>query len=157
MMLRPGAGILALLLWCIGPAVLAGEEPMVRYSTRGDFNSVRENLELAITERGMVISGVSHVGEMLERTGKDLGAGGPLYRHAEIVEFCSAVLSRRMMEADPHNIVSCPFGIAIYVLPEEPDMVYVAYRRPVSSASEKSKEAAQAVEELIKGIVKDSL
>lgn len=157
-MLRSTAGILALLLSCLAvPAVLAGDDPVVRYSTRGDFNSVRENLELAITERGMVISGVSHVGEMLERTGKDLGAERQIYRKAEIVEFCSAVLSRRMMEADPHNIVSCPFSIAVYVLPQEPDTVYLAYRRPVSSASEKSKEAAQAVEDLLKSIIQGAL
>lgn len=157
-MLRSTVGILALLLaWIAAPAVLAGDDPVVRYSTRDDFNSVRENLELAITERGMVISGVSHVGEMLERTGKDLGAARQIYRKAEILEFCSAALSRRMMEADPHNIVSCPFSIAVYVLPQEPDTVHLAYRRPVSSASEKSKEAAQAVEDLLKSIIQDAL
>jgi len=157
MILRPTLGVLMLLAVGLASAVSAGDGPIVRYSTQDRFESVRESVELAITGRGMVISGVSRVGEMLERTGKDLGATRQIYRQAEIVEFCSAVVSRRMMEADPHNIVSCPFSIAIYVLPEEPDTVYLAYRRPVSAAPDKSGEALRAVEELLDGIIQEAL
>ncbi|MFA7094985.1 MAG: DUF302 domain-containing protein [Gammaproteobacteria bacterium] len=157
MILRLTMGILMMLALGLAPVVSAGDGPIVRYSTQDRFESVRESVELAITGRGMVISSVSHVGEMLERTGKDLGATRQVYRQAEIVEFCSAAVSRRMMEADPHNIVSCPFSIAIYVLSEEPDTVYLAYRRPVSATPGKSEEALRAVEELLDGIVQDAL
>ena len=57
---------------------------------------------------------------MLERTGKDIGAAKQIYtQRAELVEFCSATLSRQVMEADARLLAFCPFGVGIYVLPEE--------------------------------------
>ncbi|MDO7707479.1 MAG: DUF302 domain-containing protein, partial [Loktanella sp.] len=35
------------------------------------------------------------------------------YDNADILVFCSAVLSRKMMEADPLNIAHCPYGIYV--------------------------------------------
>jgi len=40
-----------------------------------------------------------------------------------------------MMEADPHNIVLCPFAISIYTLPGEKNTTWVAYRKPLGVAA----------------------
>jgi len=67
------------------------------------------------------------------------------------------VVSRNMMEADPDNIVFCPYVISIYVVPEKPAEVRLAYRKPQIVGSPESQKALKAVDELLSGIVKDSL
>jgi uncharacterized protein (DUF302 family) len=74
--------------------------------------------------------------DMLNRTGADLGATSKIYEQAEIIEFCSAALSRKMMELDPHNIPLCPFAISIYTLPGEKNMTWVSYRQPKGNAAD---------------------
>ena len=41
---------------------------------------------------------------------------------------CSAVLSRKMMEADPMNIAFCPYDIFVMVRPETPDTTTIGFR-----------------------------
>lgn len=127
------------------------------YVSHGTYADVRASLEYAITGRGIVINNVSHIGNMLARTGKDLGATVQVYEQAEALEFCSSILSRNMMEADPHNIVFCPYIIAIYTLPGETDRVYLAYRRPQPVGSEAAKQSLLAVEHLLDEIIDESL
>lgn len=127
------------------------------FLSTGSFADVRDNLELAITGRGIVINNVSHIGNMLARTGKDVGAGKQVFEKAEALEFCSAVLSRKMMEADPHNIVFCPYIISVYTLPNEQNQVYLSYRRPTLVGSEASRQALQDVEQLLDGIVDEAI
>lgn len=98
------------------------------YTSESDFSDVLEGLKMAIQERGMYINNVMNMGEMLARTGKDLGMDDPLYDQAESVEFCSAVLSREMSAENPAHVVNCPFIIAVYTLPGETDTTYVAHR-----------------------------
>lgn len=112
---------------------------------------------MAITDRGMIVNNVSHVGDMLERTGKALGATKQIFLKAEVLEFCSAVVSRNMMEPDPDNIVFCPYTISIYVIPEKPDEVRVGYRKPQIVGSEASQKALMEVDALLSGIIKDAL
>jgi len=90
---------------------------------------------MAIENRGLVVNYTAHIADMLQRTGTDIGASRRIYDHAEVVEFCSASLSRKMMEADPHNIVLCPFAISIYTLPGEKNTTWVAYRKPLGVAA----------------------
>jgi len=130
---------------------------MVVFTKAGSFDDAKDAVEMAITERGMVVNNVSHVGEMLERTGKDLGNSRQIFLKAEALEFCSAVVSRKMMEADPDNIVYCPYVISVYVVPEKPHEVRVAYRRPQITGSPASQQALKAVDELLSGIIKDAL
>lgn len=130
---------------------------MAVFTKVGSFDDVRDSLEMAITDRGLVVNNVSHVGEMLERTGKDLGNNRQIFIKAEALEFCSAVASRKMMEANPDNIIFCPYIISVYVVPEKPNEVRVAYRKPDISGSPASQEALKAVDELLSGIVKDTL
>jgi uncharacterized protein (DUF302 family) len=137
--------------------VLAAGDYMAVFTKTGSFDDVRDAVEMAITDRGMVVNNVSHVGEMLERTGKDLGETKQIFLKAEVLEFCSAVVSRNMMESDPDNIVFCPYVISVYVVPAKPDEVRVAYRKPQIVGSPASKKSLEAVDELLSGIVKDAL
>lgn len=129
----------------------------VRYDTPGNYDDVREDLSLAITNRGLVISGVSHIADMLDRTGKDVGSEKKIYLHAEALQFCSAVISRKAMEADGHNAVFCPYTISVYELANEPGKVYVSYRKAPEVNTPASREAMAQVEKLLSDIVSEAL
>lgn len=137
-------------------AAAAGPEVVVR-SVKGEFKEVKERVLLAIENRGLVLNYTARIGAMLERTGKDIGAKRQVYRDAELLEFCSARISRDTMEADPRNIVYCPYGIAIYTLPKEAGRVHVAYRRMADGAPEPSRKALEAVDRLLADIVAEAL
>ena len=126
-------------------------------SVQGSFDDVKERVIREIENRGLVINYTAHVGTMLERTGKDIGRDRHLYSQAEVLEFCSAGISRSTMEADPRNIVYCPYTIAIYVLPNEPSRVYVSYRRPLATGSAQSMKALREVGKLLDTLVADAL
>lgn len=79
----------------------------------GSFEDATFAVESAIVAKGLVIDHVSHVGEMLARTGADLGSDTVIFEAADVFLFCSAVLSREVMEADPMNIVHCPYSIFV--------------------------------------------
>lgn len=127
------------------------------YIKKGTFADAREAVEQAITGRGFVINNVSHIGNMLERTGKDLGGGQKVFLQAEALEFCSATVSRKMMETDPDNIVFCPYIIAIYVIPDRPDEVRVAYRKTQMVGNKHSQNALRDVNELLDEIIKEAV
>jgi len=131
-------------------------ETVVEVTARGSFEDVKQQLVLAIENRGLVVNHESKVGEMLERTGKDFGAGKRIYVRAEVVEFCSAMLSRQVMEADPRLLALCPYGIGIYTLPGEADSVHLVYRRPQSDGTGAAAEALQRVDRLLHEIVQDA-
>jgi uncharacterized protein (DUF302 family) len=126
-------------------------------SVKGDFADVRERVVMALENRGLVLNYTAHISNMLERTGKDIGRARQVYGTAELLEFCSAALSRRMMEADPRNIVFCPYAIAVYTLPNDPAKVYVSYRRPPVVGSGQSMKALREVGKLLDDIVRDAL
>jgi uncharacterized protein (DUF302 family) len=129
----------------------------VTYKVKGHFEDVRDQVREAITGKGIKINNVSHIGEMLIRTGKDLGFKKKVYDHAEALEFCSATYSRATMEADPQNIVFCPYVISIYEITGEPGHIYVSYRRPNIIGDEASKKSLRVVEKLIDSIVQDAV
>ncbi len=146
--------LLPLLLLASACATAVERDSYMRlYTVEGSFEDVRDDIEMAITDRGIKINNVSHIGNMLARTGKDIGASKRIFGNAEAIEFCSATVSRRMMEADPHNIVFCPYIIYVYTLPGETNRVYVAYRIPQPASSPASKAALAAVEALLQGII----
>ncbi len=126
-------------------------------SLQGSFDDVKERLVTAIENRGLVLNYTARIGAMLERTGKDIGNSRQVYANAETLEFCSAGVSRSTMEADPRNIVFCPYAIAIYVLPNEPGTVYLAYRKPLVGGSVRSMKALREVGRLLDTIVADTL
>ena len=123
-------GLLIVLALGLAPAPfrVAAEGGYAVYQSEAAFDDVLQGLKLAIEERGMYINNVMHMGEMLERTGKDLGLGQPIYARAESIEFCSAVLSREMTSEDPARIVNCPFIISVFTLPDKAGTTFVAHR-----------------------------
>ncbi|UCE89663.1 MAG: DUF302 domain-containing protein [Pseudomonadota bacterium] len=139
------------------PAI-AGDQPrdyMRHYVVSGTFEDVRDDVELAITGRGIKINNVAHIGKMLARTGKDLGGAKEVFTEAQAFEFCSATVSRATMEADPHNIVFCPYVIAVYALPNESNKVHIAFRRPLFVGTAASKASLEAVDKLLADIVSE--
>lgn len=110
--------------------VATAADELVRHAKKGAYEEVRDAVVMAIEGQGLIVDRVAHVGDMLERTAKDVGAARRIYGKAEVLEFCSARISREMMEADPHQIVVCPYTIAVYTLPTDAGTVYVSYRRP---------------------------
>jgi uncharacterized protein (DUF302 family) len=135
----------------------AASSDVVVHSAKGEFKEVKERVLHAIEDRGLALNYTARIGAMLERTGKDIGTARQVYSDAELLEFCSAKFSRDTMEADPRNIVFCPYAIAIYVLPKEPGKVYLAYRRAGTSSPEHSARSLGAVDKLLAGIVAEAL
>lgn len=95
------------------------------YPFEGSFEDAAFAVESAILDRGLVIDLRSHVGDMLNRTGADVGSDVKIFEAADIFLFCSATLSREVMEADPMNIAHCPYGIFVA---EREGAVMVGYR-----------------------------
>jgi len=116
--------MLGFLLIAALPAQAA--DPFEVRSVKGQFGDVKDSLTQAIEGRGLVVSYVAQVAEMLDRTAADLGAKRRIYGAGEVLEFCSAKLSRQMMEADPRNLVFCPYSLAIYTLEDKPGEVFIA-------------------------------
>ncbi len=141
------------------PATVAEAAPteFVIRVAKGQFDEVKERLMLAIENRGLVVNYTARVGDMLARTGKDIGREREVYAKAEVLEFCSARLSRDTMEADPRNIVFCPYAIAIYVLPQDPGKVYVGHRKLGTVGSSQSFRTLRAVDKSLDDIVRDAL
>ncbi len=96
------------------------------------FDDASFALENAIVDRGLNVEYVSHVGEMLERTGADVGSDVEIFKNAEIYIFCSAVESRKAMEADPLNIAYCPYNVFVF---ENEDGVFLGHRDYPDDAS----------------------
>lgn len=152
--MRSMLGLVLLLL--VNSTLLAAaerDEYMKVHTINNSYENVRDDLELAITARGIRVNLVSHIGDMLVRTGKDIGRNKPVFAHAEAFEFCNSTISRNTMEADPRNIVFCPYVIAVYSLPGEQKKTYIAYRRPPMIGSEASKKALRQIEALYDSIV----
>jgi len=112
----------------IAAPVFAGAAEVTMYSVEAEFDDVTWGVESAITDRGLVIDYVSHVGEMLNRTAADVGASKDLYSAANVYLFCSATLSRKVMEADADNIAYCPYGVFVRQMAGAEGMVEVGYR-----------------------------
>ncbi len=108
----------------------AGSGSALVFSTEGEFEFVKLDLVNAIKSRGMVISYVSHASDMLSRTKEASGVGVTVYDDAEILLFCKSDLSHRLVAANPHNIVMCPYAISIYTLHGQEDRVYLSIRKP---------------------------
>ncbi len=100
------------------------------FSVEGEFDQVKEDLVMAIESQGAVISYVAHSSDMLNRTAPALGITQPVYHKAEIILFCKAEISHKMLRSDPHSLALCPYPIAIYSLAENPNIVYLSVRKP---------------------------
>ena len=129
-------------------AATAGEDrPWVRYlEYDGSFEDAAFGIESAIIDRGLKVDHVSHVGDMLNRTAADVGATKQIFVRADVYQFCSATLSRKMMEVDPLNIVFCPYSVFVADTGEK---VYIGH--PVYPEG-----PMKEVEALLDAIVRDA-
>jgi len=141
----------------ISSSVFASEYGDLKmYSAKAKFEDVKADVVSAIVNRGFVIDYHGFIGKMLKRTGKDIGSKKTIYKNAEFYQFCSAILSRRTMEADPRNIGYCPYVIVVYELASKPGTIQVGYRRIGRAGSANSKMALAAVEKTLDGIVREA-
>lgn len=126
---------------------VAAEEASTVYSYDGSFEDAAFGVESAIVGRGLVVDYVSYVGDMLNRTGADVGSDVKIFDSANIYIFCSAVVSREVMEADPMNLAFCPYGIFVA---EREGAVTVGYRNFPEGPM-------QEVQTLLDGIVREAV
>ena len=106
----------------------AAAQDMVTYKTDQSFEDITFGVENAILDRGLVVDAVSHVGTMLERTRGDVGSDVVLFENADVYSFCSATVSRKVMEANPMNIVFCPYDIFVAQMADNPGETIVGFR-----------------------------
>lgn len=128
-------------------AVPAMAQEVVTTPFNGSFEDATFAVENAIVGEGLVIDFTSHVGEMLNRTGADVGSDVKIFDAADIFLFCSAQVSREVMEANPMNIAHCPYSI--FVADQDGEVVIGHRTYPEGEM--------QKVETLLDGIVKSAL
>lgn len=126
--------------------VLANEDAII-FDYDGTFGDATFAVEDAIISRGLVIDYRSHTGEMLERTRADVGSDIVIFEAADVFLFCSAVVSRQVMEADPMNIVHCPYSIFVA---DVAGQVSIGFRNYPDGPM-------QAVEDLLTEIVEEAV
>ncbi len=131
-------------------ASTATADGLVSYTTDQSFDDVIFGLENAILDRGLLVDNISHVGDMLARTRTDVGSDVTVFTQADVYSFCSAVLSRKVMEADPMNIRFCPYDIFVAETPDRPGQVTIGYRAMPDGPM-------QEVQTLLDSIAKDAI
>ena len=145
-------GLLGLLFFSMSSHAETGNPevigPALVYSMQGEFSDARDDLESAIVGRGMVVTFVSHVSEMLARTAEATGVTKAVYGKAEVLFFCKANLAHRQAAGNPHNIAICPYSIAVYTLADDKKTVYLGTRQPVNE-DENYKPVFKLIKELI--------
>lgn len=104
-------------------------DQVTTYETTNSFSDASADLEDAIVNRGYVVDYHGFIGDMLKRTAGDVGADTPLYKDAEFLQFCSAVISRKAMETDIGNIAYCPYVLFVYEAAASPGTVTIGFRR----------------------------
>ncbi len=106
----------------------ARADDAVLYEYDGSFDDATFETTEAIIGQGLKIDYVSHVGDMLARTKADVGGEKDIFANAEIYVFCSATISRRVMEADPLNVVHCPYNVFVIQMAGDNGKTYVGHR-----------------------------
>ncbi len=114
------------------------------------FADVASGIENAIVNRGFKVDYHGFIGDMLTRTAADVDAGKALYKDAEFFTFCSAVVSRKVMEAEIGDIAYCPYVVFAYEPAETPGKVTVGFRM-LPEGGERD-----AVNALLSDIIKDA-
>ena len=98
----------------LSTAAMAADVPSngvtTTYTVEGEFEDVRFALENAIVNRGLVVDYVSHIGDMLARTGADVGAKKDIYANAQSMLFCSACCRVRPWRPIRPTSPSVPMG-----------------------------------------------
>jgi len=125
---------------------LAAEEIAFTFPYDGSFEDAVFSVESAIIGAGLVIDHHAHTGDMLERTRTEVG-GETLFEGADVFLFCSATVSREVMEADPALVAFCPYAIFVT---DRGGVVEVGYKNYPPGPMDK-------VEALLDGIVQEAI
>ena len=131
----------------------AADGDVEKRTTSEAYEDVVQAAQDAIINRGYVVDYHGHIGDMLERTASDVGAKKELYKNAEFFTFCSAVVSREVMEANIEDIAYCPYVVFVYEPANDESGVTVGFRRlPEGGVRDKvNKLLSEIVEEAAKG------
>tara|TARA_R110002020_G_scaffold14638_12_gene51848 strand:+ start:317 stop:775 length:459 start_codon:yes stop_codon:yes gene_type:complete len=92
------------------------------------FADAAQGVNDAIVNKGFKVDYHGFLGDMLKRTAGDVGATKELYKDAEFFTFCSAVVSRAVMEADIGDIAYCPYVVFVYEDAATPGKVTIGHR-----------------------------
>lgn len=136
-------------------ATAADGELLTTRTVKRAFAEVREDLNNSIINQGLKVDLNGKIGDMLKRTAADIGAKGELYSEAEYFTFCSAQLSRAMMEADPLNMGLCPYVVFVYKRTGSKD-VTVGYKAMPVRGNDGSKKALEKINALLDTILKET-
>lgn len=130
----------------------------VTRTVKGNLEDVKFEISNVLVARGLKVSSEGDVASMLDRTAADVGAGGTkLYKGAHYFTFCSAVHSRKMMEAEAALVGICPFVVFVYETNAKPGEVIVGHRSvATAAATEKGKAALAEIEAWLNGIISDA-
>lgn len=149
------SSLLGLLMAITATPLLADESPVYSRVVEGSYEDVLAAVKDIIKGRGVNIAHTLPASDMLERTGPDFGHKEKVLDGGEIVEFCSASISHKLIRANPQNITICPFAVAVYVLAADPGNVHLTSRLPYV-IDENSAEAAQEMQDFVKGIIDEA-
>lgn len=155
-LMKTVAGIFTALAMLIASPVLAGEPVVSEFVIEGEYEDVRFDLNDAIIARGLAVDHISHVSDMLKRTAGVVEGARPIYKRGEHFQFCSAVLSRHSMQADPANIAFCPYMVYLYESVAEPGKIHLGFRRLTARGNEQSRKALMAVNNLLQEIITEA-
>ena len=133
-------------LTCLAAMPATAQEIAHTFPYDGTFDDAVFSVESAIIGAGLVIDHHAHTGAMLERTRADVG-GETLFDGADVFLFCSATVSRQVMEADISLVAFCPYSIFIT---DRDGAVEVGYPNYPEGPMD-------AVEALLDGIVQEAL
>ncbi len=136
-------------------AALASD-PLKTVTVKGSFDDVRTDLQDAIVKQGLKVDYNGRIGEMLKRTGADVGSTKDVYANAEYFTFCSSKLSRAMMEADAVNVGMCPYMMFAYEAAGKPGEVTIGYRSLAARGDDASQKALATINTLLDTILKDA-
>jgi len=148
------AGMLA--LSSTGAIAQEGNSTIKSYEFEASYEDALFDLGEALINKGLVIDNQARVANMLNRTAKDIGATKTVYKNGEVLEFCSAKLSRDAMEADPLNMAFCPYRMFVYETTAKPGFVTVGYPVLGGASGEASKKALDAINKLVDDMVREA-
>ena len=134
----------------VSTAAHAAGDDVMTVESDSAFADVATGIENAIVNRGFKVDYHGYIGDMLKRTASDVDAEKALYKDAEFFTFCSAVVSRKVMEADVGDIAYCPYVVFAYETVDKPGSVTVGFRKLPDGG------ARDEVNALLSGIIKDA-
>lgn len=140
---------------CVLPAAWVQGASNIEYSVEAAFEDISIDIDNAIANRGFVVDYKGHVGDMLNRTAADVGSDVNVFIHADTWQFCSSVLSRKMMEINPSNIAYCPYIVYAYELTNQPGTIVVGFRKHETEDAA-SKEIFNTIDGHLEAIVKEA-